>query len=1179
MLHFIPPTAAGLLISKVFGPTVDKPSSGVQRAELSKVILAQFAKNLKSSKAGLLGGTSMAMALSACGGGRSDSGNGAVDKPLNISSEATGTRLFSFDTLTENADVALSSANAVDLQTSNIQNLNITTTDGASVLKSLSGDSLETVTIAGDQDVTIENFADATNPNIDIDASELKGDLQAVLSSRGNSNVVGGIGDDVITILGNFNSGVYSDNEQINALANNTFLEFPDEFGGGQIDLIRTIEGTFSLGDGNDKIISYGALSSNALTLEGVETLEIHSLFTTNSFFLQNWGGNEIIFAGSQDHTLRIQIVEDIATGEYITDIDLSMINVAQGNLNIEIYGPPGITLDADYDVSEVNVINPSSSQVEVEVFDGNREFVVEPSDVIFVDDFEGTIQIAENALIDTIVIADIDAQLGAEVYSRSPFSLLPPSYSSNVHSREAVDGSDLIWSLSGDFMPVYVSAIAQLWGDGSYFDSNSGTMVWSDGKTYQEYSEYVSPLIVGELEYAGAGGLFNYNITITDPDYDDYDLHIAASTFQIHSTDIHNNTPLSFDGYDPFEPSDLSVNISLVDRLDYETQQEYTIPLFIVDVQTLFPLYTYLRFEVEAENFQNFDYGIPFDTAYLFRDYIEDGTFFQYPPTLNISRIEVPIIILNVDEVAPIITSADTVSIGANYETGVIIYTATSTDNEDISEGIAYSITEGGNTFSVNPETGAVTINTELEAGEYSFTVKATDGENNSTDSDGVETSQHIKTITVNVTETDTTPPIISNISSITLAENAPLQTTVATVTASDNGGAVTYSIDESSPNIFAIDSLSGVITLTAGLDYETDQQYSISVVATDPAGNEAESPISIIVDNVDEAAPTIVAGNTIISISEDTVAGLDIIAPTTNDDDDVVDGETASLTYSLVGANRSDFDINEETGAITVGAAGLDFETTPEYSLQVRVTDQAGNFNVSSIININVDNVDEAAPTIVAGNTTISISEDTVAGSPVNIALTTNDDDEVLDGETASLTYSLVGENRSDFVINEETGGVSIGTAGLDFETTPEYSLQVRVTDQAENISETGAIVITVIDIVEGNPPVITSSENGTLTSPVPAANVGDAIYIIAADDSDNTANELTYSISNNPGSIRVDSATGEIFLNASPGFPVSFDMDEITFDATVADPGGLFDTESITIEILTADTGGWG
>ena len=210
-------------------------------------------------------------------------------------------------------------------------------------------------------------------------------------------------------------------------------------------------------------------------------------------------------------------------------------------------------------------------------------------------------------------------------------------------------------------------------------------------------------------------------------------------------------------------------------------------------------------------------------------------------------------------------------------------------------------------------------------------------------------------------------------------------------------------------------------------------------------------------------------------------------------------------------------------------------------------------------------------------AHNTTIDIFEDTVAGSSVNIALTTEDNDDVVEGETASLTYSLIGANRSDFYINEETGAIRVGAAGLDFETTPSYSLGVLVTDQAGNTSETDVIEITVIDIVEGNP-VITSLLTGNLTSPVPAGNVGDAIYTITADDSDNTANELTYSISNNPLSIRVDGATGEIFLTADSSYEVTFNMDEITFDATVADPGGLFDTVSIAIEIL-ADTGGWG
>ena len=126
------------------------------------------------------------------------------------------------------------------------------------------------------------------------------------------------------------------------------------------------------------------------------------------------------------------------------------------------------------------------------------------------------------------------------------------------------------------------------------------------------------------------------------------------------------------------------------------------------------------------------------------------------------------------------------------------------------------------------------------------------------------------------------------------------------------------------------------------------------------------------------------------------------------------------------------------------------------------------------------------------------------------------------------------------------------------------------MRVTDQAGNISETEQFVIFVIDVAEGFPQ-ITSSLTGTLNSPVPANKVGDAIYTITADDPDNTASELTYSISNNPGSIRVDEDTGEIFLTADPRYEVTFDINEITFDATVTDPLGLFDTQTVTIDII--------
>lgn len=981
-----------------------------------KTNFLKMTKRVNSKKVGLLSGTSMAMVLTACGGSESGSSNDSEDKSINISSNATGIRLFSFDTLTEQAEAALSSVKGVDLQTSNIQNLNITTTDGASILKSLSGEGLEKVTVAGDQDVTIENFADSINPNIDIDARALTGDMQVVLSSRGNSNVIGGIGADVITILGNFNNSVYSDNEQINSLANNLFLEIPSEFGGGQFDLVRPVEGNFSLGDGNDKVVSYGSLSSSGLTLEGVETLEIHSLFTTNSFFLKHWGGNDIIFAGSQDHTLRIQIVEDPITGEYITDIDLNMITVAQGNLNIEIYGPPGLTLDSTYDISEVYVISPASSQIGIEVFPGNRELLVEPNDIISNQQYE-TIFIKENH--DPVINLN------------DGFLSMP--WIPDISNQNSDGTTKYTW----DYMHLF---------------NNPNKEYPFTTQEAEIHLEHLKSNIV-HVQYSA-------DLPTLDQNSNSYTL-----------------SPELTDRF--FTEINLSFN-----NLDYETQEEFTVSFYDV----LPGLYNYyIDFKSLDSHLKQYNYN--HDLKYFFSG---GGVSFTEEAKLKLKQfsdkyanwysssfadihadlrlIEVPIVILNVDEVAPIITSPDVVSIADNSEAGATIYTVTSTDNEDISDGVTYSITDGGDKFSVNAETGAVNLNSEIEAGEYSFVVKATDGQNNSVDRNGVETLQHIKTVTVTVTEADNTPPTIASLAPITLAENTALGTTVATITASDDGGALTYSLDESSPSIFAIDSLSGVITLTAELDYETDQQYAINVIASDPAGNQSQSPLSIIVGNIDEAAPTIAA-------------------------EDI-----------------------------------------------------------------------------------ISISEDTIPGSSVNISLTINDDDEILDGETASLNYSLVGLNRSDFVINEDTGAIIIGSAGLDFETTPFYNLKVRVTDQAGNISETDAIEIRVTDVLE-EPPLITSSLIGTLNSPIPAANVGNAIYTITAEDPDHTASELTYSISNNPGSIRVNSDTGEIFLNAAPGFSVSFDMDAITFDATVTDPMGLFDTVSINIDILSANTGGYG
>ena len=340
-------------IPRTFGhstPVDTQPNS-------TKTNLVELTKRLKSSKAGLLGGTSMAMALSACGGGGADSGNGAVNKSINISSEATGTRLFSFDTLTENADVALSSANAVDLQTSNIKNLNIVSSDGASVLNSLSGQLLEKVNISGDQNVTIQSLGTADNADIDIDASTLKGKLDVNVTGRGDVSVKAGSGDDKVTLFGNIGAGEYSENALASGLANkeeNFAITFTENEETGE--LVQTGEfykptGTIDLGEGDNTLEVYGAIDLTGATFKNVDELVINSVVVFDGQYFNNnistiavdgSSSHEIIYVFEENETDNdgLEALASVLKGQDLSTTSLLVQGAARENVildNVEV--------------------------------------------------------------------------------------------------------------------------------------------------------------------------------------------------------------------------------------------------------------------------------------------------------------------------------------------------------------------------------------------------------------------------------------------------------------------------------------------------------------------------------------------------------------------------------------------------------------------------------------------------------------------------------------------------------------------------------------------------------------------------------------------------------------------------------------------------------------------------
>jgi hypothetical protein len=98
---------------------------------------------------------------------------------------------------------------------------------------------------------------------------------------------------------------------------------------------------------------------------------------------------------------------------------------------------------------------------------------------------------------------------------------------------------------------------------------------------------------------------------------------------------------------------------------------------------------------------------------------------------------------------------------------------------------------------------------------------------------------------------------------------ENAPAGTLVGTVSASDiDEDVLEYTLSDDAGGLFEIDALTGAVTTTAALDFETRSSYEIKVVATDPDGLTAERTLTVSVKDLNEA-PT--ARNDAIAVNED--------------------------------------------------------------------------------------------------------------------------------------------------------------------------------------------------------------------------------------------------------------------------------------------------------------------
>ena len=415
-----------------------------------------------------------------------------------------------------------------------------------------------------------------------------------------------------------------------------------------------------------------------------------------------------------------------------------------------------------------------------------------------------------------------------------------------------------------------------------------------------------------------------------------------------------------------------------------------------------------------------------------------------------NEGVLDVDVTVTEVNE-GPEISGTTSITVSENHE--AVLATYTGRDPEDaIAEITRWSVTgRDGGDFTIN-EDGELTFRRPPDYerpadsdrdNEYEVTVRASDGQVYGT-----------YEVAVNVEAVDEAPEFQrGSRNSFSYRENGASD--LYTYRATDPEGAeVTWSVSGTDGEDFEI-SASGVLSFKALPDYDDpsdddeNNEYEVTVVATDQTGNAASLTVTVTVTDVNEGPIISGAGEFTVRENYDALLGT----YTARDPEDT---DLEITRWSLSGSDGGDFSINEK--------GELSFRNPPDYErpadsnrdnvyqVTVRASDSRnyGNFEVT----VTVEAVNE--PPDVTGDDTVSYQENGTASVATYRAT---------DPEGSDITWELSGTDSSAFGISET--GVLTFLNAPDYESPTDsgsdnvYEVTVEATDED---GETGRMEVTV-------------------------------------------------------------------------------------------------------------------
>uniref|UniRef100_G1LW21 Cadherin domain-containing protein n=1 Tax=Ailuropoda melanoleuca TaxID=9646 RepID=G1LW21_AILME len=422
-------------------------------------------------------------------------------------------------------------------------------------------------------------------------------------------------------------------------------------------------------------------------------------------------------------------------------------------------------------------------------------------------------------------------------------------------------------------------------------------------------------------------------------------------------------------------------------------------------------------------------------------------------------------------------------------------------------------------------------------EQSELSFILTALDG-----GSPPRSGTASVRVVVVDIN--DNSPEFEQPFYEVKTPENSILGSIIVTVSARDldsgKNGEISYSFSHASEDIrktFEINQKSGEVSLTASMDFETIESYSIIIQATDGGGLFGKSTVRIQVMDVNDNAPEIAVSSITSPIPENLPETVVMVFSIRDRDSGDNGRMICSIPEDLPFMLKSSFE-----NYYTLETEGmLDRESEAEYNITITVTDLGTpRLKTQHNLTVTVSDVNDNAPAFSQSSYTLRVRENNSPALHIGSVSATDRDA----GANAQVTYSLLLPPHDPHLplaslvsINADNGQL-FALRALDYEALQAFEFGVRAADRGSPALSSQALVrVLVVDDNDNAPFVLYPLQNGSApcTELVPrAAEAGYLVTKVVAVDGDSGQNAwLSYQLlkATEPGLFGVWAHNGEV------------------------------------------------